>query len=108
MIKKNIFSIGLLLISLNIYGQTTYTFLDSISNEPISGVAVFSNDSLISISNVDGLVRIDKTNEQIFSIKHSLYYQKNIKLNSNVIVLSPRYQFLEEVTVKYEDCFDLF
>lgn len=95
---------------MKIQGQITYVFIDSISNEPVSGVAINSGDSVIAISNTEGVARIDvkNNNEQLLSAKHSLYHQKEIKANNSTITLSPRYQFLDEFTYESVDYFDLY
>ncbi len=104
---KYLFAVGIFTaFGLEVSGQSTgaeVTFLESGSQNPISGVAVTDDSGTSWYSDASGVARITGlTQNQTFKTYHHFYQAKKISLDpgdSLIITMDPKVQNLREVVV---------
>ena len=80
--------------------QENVTLVDSITNEPVPNVYVYSiNKELIGLTNKSGIVQLNGNSFPVL-IKSWGHENRQYSLKKDTLLLSPKYQQIEEVTIK--------
>jgi hypothetical protein len=81
------------------FSQENITLVDSISKEPVPNVYVYSiNKELIGLTNKNGLIQLNGNSFPIL-IKSWGHQNKQYSQKNDTLLLSPKYQQIEEVTI---------
>ncbi|SEF90475.1 peptidase associated/transthyretin-like domain-containing protein [Sphingobacterium lactis] len=107
--NKIILIISILFLTTSIKGQVL--LVDSITNEPIVGATIYSNDGLsLDVSDINGIIDISKYNTDRILIQHVSYESKEISTKmlskSKTIIVSPRNIQLESILVQDPNKYD--
>ena len=100
---KNLIIACCLLIFNGVYSQDKIVFYDSILEIPVKNVHVYSSSSdLIAMSNENGEIEIN-LEKLPFTIKSWGYLESTINTLLDTIYLEPKFQQINEVTIKPVD-----
>tara|TARA_B110000285_G_scaffold210274_1_gene252005 strand:+ start:1199 stop:2278 length:1080 start_codon:yes stop_codon:yes gene_type:complete len=90
--------INITLVNL-IYAQEKIIFFDTLSNAPIKNVHVYSSNELLTLSNENGEIELANSSYPI-KTKSWAHHDLTVESQQDTIFLAPKFQQMEEVTIK--------
>ncbi len=107
--NKIILIISILFLATTTKGQVL--LVDSITNEPIVGASIYSNNGLsLGVSDINGIIAINNYNSDKILIQHISYENKEIStkiLNKSItILLNPRHIQLDSIVIQNPNMYD--
>lgn len=107
--NKIILIISILFLATSIKGQVL--LIDSITNEPIVGANIYSNNVLsLGVSDINGIININNSNSDKILIQHISYENKEISIQilnkSKTIILTPRNIQLDSIVIQSPKNYD--
>ena len=82
-----------------VFAQEKIIFFDTLSNAPIKNVHVYSSNELLSLSNENGEVELTNSLYPIRT-KSWAHHDATVEFHQDTIFLAPKFQQMEEVTIK--------
>ncbi len=82
-----------------IYAQDKIVFFDTLANAPIKNVHIYSSSKLLTLSNEQGEIELSNYSFPI-KTRSWAHHDSTIKSHQDTIFLAPKFQQMEEVTIK--------